>query len=66
MRAKYFALAAVFGGSFFISAIAFAHHGYAAYDADTIDSIKGTVTSYVLQNPHSSVTLDVKGKDGKI
>lgn len=65
MRARYFALASAFGGSFFISTIAFAHHGYAAYDPDTINRIKGTVTSYVLQNPHSSITLDVKDKDGK-
>lgn len=66
MRAGYLVLAAAFGGTFYISAIAFAHHGYAAYDPDTINSLKGTVTSYILQNPHSSITLDVKSKDGKI
>lgn len=66
MRPIHFALAVAFGGSLFISAIAFAHHGYAAYDPDTINSLKGTVTSYVVQNPHSSITFDVKGKNGKI
>jgi len=39
----------------------FAHHGNAAYDADKLITVKGTVTDYVWSNPHVFVKLD--GKD---
>jgi hypothetical protein len=45
---------------------AFAHHGYAAYDETVTKSLKGTVTEFELMNPHSTVSFDVKGDDGKV
>jgi hypothetical protein len=43
-----------------------AHHGVSAYDVLNPVTIKGTVSEFVLQNPHSMLFLDVKDKDGKI
>ena len=43
-----------------------AHHGVSAYDVLNPITIKGTVTEFVLQNPHSMLFLDVKDKDGKV
>ena len=43
-----------------------AHHGVSAYDVLNPVTIKGTVSEFVLQNPHSMLFLDVKGKDGKV
>ena len=37
-----------------------AHHGVSAYDVLNPVTIKGTVTEFVLQNPHSMLFLDVK------
>jgi hypothetical protein len=45
---------------------AFGHHGYAAYDETKTLSLKGTVTEFELMNPHSTVSFDVKDKDGKV
>jgi hypothetical protein len=43
-----------------------AHHGYAAYDETVMKSLKGTVTDFELENPHSTVSFDVKDENGKI
>jgi hypothetical protein len=48
------------------SASMFAHHGYAAYDMTTSMTMKGTVTSYELANPHSSIAFDVKDASGNV
>jgi hypothetical protein len=48
------------------SAPLFAHHGYAAYDMTQSVSLKGTVTSYAMANPHGSIDLDVKDAAGNI
>ncbi len=45
---------------------AVAHHGYAAYDLTKILSLKGTVTDYELENPHSTMSFDVKDEHGKV
>jgi len=45
---------------------AFAHHGYAAYDETKTESLKGAVTDFELENPHSTMSFDVKGADGKV
>jgi hypothetical protein len=45
---------------------ALAHHGYAAYDETVTQSLKGTVTDFELENPHSTMSFDVKGGDGKV
>jgi hypothetical protein len=49
-----------------LSTPTFAHHGYAAYDMTTTRSLKGTVTSYLMVNPHSQINIDVKGADGSV
>ncbi|MGD0906766.1 MAG: DUF6152 family protein [Candidatus Acidiferrales bacterium] len=48
------------------SAPVFAHHGYAAYDMTTTVTLKGTVTSFELANPHSSIAFDAKDDSGNI
>jgi hypothetical protein len=44
----------------------FAHHGYAAYDMTTTMTLKGTITSFELANPHSSIAFDAKDDSGNI
>jgi hypothetical protein len=46
--------------------VAWAHHGYAAYDETVILSLKGTVTDYELANPHSTMSFDVRNEQGKV
>jgi hypothetical protein len=49
-----------------VSASAFAHHGYSAYDMTKIRSAKATITSFELANPHSSITCDITDADGNV
>jgi uncharacterized protein DUF6152 len=49
-----------------VSSPAFAHHGYSAYDMTKVRSAKATITSFELANPHSSITCDITGEDGKV
>ena len=49
-----------------VSGQTFAHHGVSAYDVLHPVTIKGTVTEFVLQNPHSMLFMDVKGDNGKV
>src|ERR1700690_4089838 len=49
-----------------LSAPAFRHHGYSAYDMTKIRSAKATITSFELANPHSSITCDITDADGKV
>jgi Family of unknown function (DUF6152) len=49
-----------------VSAPLFAHHGYSAYDMTKIRSEKATITSFELANPHSSITCEITGADGKV
>jgi hypothetical protein len=44
----------------------FAHHGYAAYDMTTTLSVKATIVSIVMENPHSTISFDVKDDKGNI
>lgn len=43
----------------------FGHHGYAQFDFAKTITLKGTVTSWVLINPHSLLSFDVKDDKGK-
>ena len=44
-----------------------AHHSFAAeYDAGKPVTLKGKVTQVEWINPHSWITIDVKGPDGKV
>jgi hypothetical protein len=48
------------------SAPLLAHHGYAAYDMLTTKTVKGTVTTFIMANPHSQINMDVKDDTGKV
>ena len=45
---------------------ALAHHGVSAYDVLHPITIKGTVTEFDLQNPHSMLFMDVKNDKGNV
>jgi len=44
----------------------FAHHGRATYDETKLETIMGTVSSFVFSNPHAQLFLDVKDDKGNI
>ncbi len=44
--------------------LAYAHHGYAAYDMTKTVTVTGTVVEMTMANPHSSLTFDVKDEKG--
>jgi len=44
----------------FLSAPAFAHHGWAAFDGEKTITLQGTVTEFHFINPHSVVEFAVK------
>jgi hypothetical protein len=43
-----------------------AHHGYAAYDMQAIRQLKGTITSFLIMNPHSRMNIDIKDEQGSV
>jgi hypothetical protein len=50
-----------------VCATATAHHGSAGYDYSVPrKTLKGTVTEFVWQNPHSQIFLDVKDGKGNV
>src|SRR5438309_7116924 len=62
------ALAAGCGVLLFVLTVpAWAHHSFASeYDADMPAKIQGVVKKVEWINPHSWITIDVKGQDGKV
>lgn len=54
-------LLAGLGGLWLAATPVLAHHGYSAYDMTKVVSLKGTITSYRMVNPHSQIAFDVKG-----
>ena len=45
----------------------FAHHGTRiSYDRENSITLEGTVTEFMLRNPHASVFIDVKDEDGNV
>lgn len=46
--------------------LAYAHHGYAAYDMTKTVTVTGTVAEMAMANPHSSLTFDVKDENGNV
>jgi hypothetical protein len=64
MRARFCTILAGLFCLLVASTSLFAHHGYAAYDMTTTVTLKGTVTSFDMANPHSSIAFDVKDASG--
>jgi len=62
------AVAAVCGVLLLVPAVnAWAHHSFASeYDADRPAKLQGTVKKIEWINPHSWITIDVKGADGTV
>ena len=44
----------------------FAHHSPAAFDATKEIRLEGTVTRFAYNNPHTYLTIDVTGADGRV
>ena len=43
-----------------------AHHSMAGFDRKQTVTLTGTVQEFRWENPHSSIDIDVSGKDGKV
>ena len=58
----------VAGFSLLLAAVpVWAHHAFAAeFDGNRPLTLRGTVTKWVVTNPHSWIHIDVKGPDGKV
>ena len=57
---------ALIAGFFLVSVPLAAHHGQAAYDLTKKITLRGTVTNYVLVNPHSIFSFDAADDQGKV
>ena len=66
MKHKLVAVCAMLIGFATAAAPAFGHHGYAAYDMTKTVTLSGTITSYKMANPHSTITFDVPAAKGKV
>ncbi len=67
MNSKLLAFLPVIVGLLMVSIPMLAHHGTnISYDHTKPTTLKGTVTEFVWQNPHSQIYFDVRGSDGKV
>ena len=67
MRFRIVAFVAIVGAALALPARSFAHHSVQAqFDVSKQFSISGTVARVEFVNPHSYLTINVKGDDGKI
>src|SRR5688572_15608697 len=63
MKSKLFILVLLVAS---ISSAAYAHHSFAGtYIEDQLVKIEGTVAEFNIRNPHSFISIEVTGKDGK-
>jgi spore maturation protein SpmB len=49
-----------------VAASTYAHHSLTVFDYKVETTINGTVTSFLYQNPHCFLYVDVKGPDGTV
>ena len=49
-----------------VSAPMFAHHAGSLYDREHPVTVSGTVTKYLMINPHAQIHFEVKDESGKI
>lgn len=60
------AVLVVAGGLLVLAGPLFAHHSLANYDRHQEITLTGTVTEFLLKNPHSFVVFEVKEADGTV
>jgi hypothetical protein len=61
---KALAVWVVAAGLLVLSGPLFAHHSLANYDREKEITLTGTVTEFLLKNPHSFIVFEVKEADG--
>ena len=65
MRTKLFVMVSAAGLLLAVAPLR-AHHAFAAeFDIDRPLTLRGTVTKWLVTNPHSWIYIDVKGPDGQ-
>ena len=66
MKGKLLAVLVVAAGLLMVAAPAFAHHSQSVYDESKDVILKGTVTEFLLINPHMQVHFQVKDDSDKV
>jgi Family of unknown function (DUF6152) len=66
MKHTLLALFAIAAGFLVIPYSAYAHHGFAGFDRNSVATYQGTVTDFHYVNPHSVVEFDVKDAKGQV
>ena len=66
MRKKFIAICVVVSFMLAVQVRTFAHHGNASYDTTKEVTLTGTVTDWIVANPHSFLKMDVKNDDGTV
>ncbi len=64
---EWFSIFILVAGVSMVSGPLLAHHGTRiSYDRENPIRVEGTITEFMLRNPHGSVFVDVKGGDGSV
>jgi hypothetical protein len=66
VKSKLITSFALIAGFLLVSVPLAAHHGQAAYELTKKITLKGTITNYVLVNPHSIFSFDATDDQGKV
>ena len=66
MKTKLFAVVVVAGVLLAVSAPLYAHHAEAVYDQTRTITLTGTVTKFLLINPHGTIYFQVKDEQGNV
>jgi hypothetical protein len=66
MKSTWLTIFAVAASLFWMPGLAHGHHGWAAFEAKTPVTFKGTVTDFHFVSPHSVVDFDVKDDQGQV
>jgi len=66
MKNKQISFIGLSGFLLLLSSPVLAHHGTAAFDMESVTTVKGTVTKFEFMNPHALIYLDVAGSKGDV
>jgi hypothetical protein len=66
MKNKQITFIALSGFLVLLSSPVLAHHGTAAFDMESVTTVKGTVTKFEFMNPHALIYLDVASSKGDV